>query len=169
MKKTIMLAVLCVSLSALALSGCVLREGDVYIALGWNYAPDTLYTTDANLQRLYYIAPFTNYPTEPGSYYLTYHHAETGRTHYIYYTLSAHVGDRPFEQGPDAFFEIYCWEDAGNPDFIQLRGITAAAAGSPKTVALSAAAPTGGTEVQQFDYARSAGGYDLRVRGGLLE
>jgi hypothetical protein len=164
-----MLAVLCVSLSALALSGCVLREGDVFIQLGWYYAPDTLYTTDTSLQRLSYISPFTNYPTEPGSYYLTYHHVETGRTHYIYYTLTAHVGEHPFEQGPDAIFEIYCWENANNPDFMQLRGITAAAAGSPKGVAPSPAAPAGGTEVQQFDYTRTAGGYDLHVRGGLLE
>jgi hypothetical protein len=169
MKKTIMLAMLCVALFALSLGGCVLREGDVYIQLGWYYTPDTLYSSDPSLQRMHFISAFTNYPTEPGTYYLTYHHAETGRTHYIYYTLSAHEGVHPFEQGPDAIFEIYCWENANNPDFMQLRSITAPSAGSSKGVTLSAAAAAGGTEVQQFQYTRSAGGYDLLVRGGLLE
>ena len=169
MKKTIPLAALCAALFALSLGGCVLQKGDAYIQLGWYYAPDTLYTTDPGLQRMHVISPFTNYPTEEGTYYLTYHHAETGRTHFIYYTLTAHESRRPFEQGPDAIFEIYCWETANNPDFMQLRSITAAAPGSTTGVTLSASAPGSGTEVQQFDYTRSAGGYDLHVRGGLLE
>jgi hypothetical protein len=145
----------------------MLQEGNVYIQLGWNYAPDMLYSTDPSLPRTIY--PFTNYLTEPGTYYLNYHHAETGRTHFIYYTLTPHEGRRPFEQGPDAFFQIFCWEDAGNPDFIQLRSVTTAAPGSPRSVTLSAAAPAGGTEVQQFDYTQSVGGYDLHVRGGLIQ
>jgi hypothetical protein len=170
MRRWILAAGLCAALFTLFLGGCMFREGDVYIQLGWTYAPDTLYSTDPGLQEAYYIAPFTSYQTEPGTYYLTYHHSQTGLTHYIYYTLTAHEGRHAFEQGPDAVFQVYCWENTSYPDFYQLRGAaTATATETAKGVTISATAPGAGKEVPQFEYAQSNGGWDLHVRGGLLQ
>jgi hypothetical protein len=170
MKRTILVAGLCAALFTLGLAGCdMFREGNVYIQLGWAYTPDTMYSTDPSLQGAYYIAPFTNYETEPGTYYLTYHHAETGLTHYIYYTLTAHEGRHAFEQGPDAVFQVYCWENANPPQVFQLRSAAAPAVGTAKSVTVSTTAPAAGKEVPQFEYTQSVGGWDLAVRGGLLE
>jgi hypothetical protein len=168
MRKAIMLGGLCIAAIALSLSGCMGPEGDVYIQLGWYYTPASMYSTDPSLQRVGYIHPFTNYPTEPGTYYLTYFHTQTGLTHYISYALTAHKGDHFFEQGPDSIFEIYCWENANYPDFMQLKSITATAAGQPQGMTLSGTAPAG-KEVQQFEYTQSHGGWDVHVRGGIID
>ena len=169
MRKTIMLGMLLhCSHSHFAHRMARDPRGDVYIQLGWYYTHASLYTTDANLQRVSYIHPFTNYPTEPGSYYLSYYHTQTGLTHFINYTLTAHEGDHFFEKGSDAIFEIYCWENLNYPDFMQLKSITRTAAGEPQGIAISKTAPAG-KEVQQFEYTQSSGGYDFHVRGGIIE
>ncbi len=87
--------------------GCKGEDGGVYISFDWVYVGDYLYLDDSNLPGTIYRLEY--YATTEGSYYLEYHHTESGYFRWMYYTLTAEEGKIFFADGDDTYYDVGLW------------------------------------------------------------
>jgi hypothetical protein len=153
--------------AALALGACWMgRDGDVYLSFDWTYAPEWFVTTDPSLPDTIYRRAI--YPTEEGSYYFEYYHAESGYTRYLYYTLTAHDGFFGI-QGDDAQFELFlaAFDD---PDLIQWQSEAGAPADVIEAISTrEAPTPSLAPLAPSFERTMESGGWTLELQGGVIE
>jgi hypothetical protein len=164
-KKTIAfsLAVLAFAL----ITGCMVYEGDVCLSFNWTYSPEWFDTDDPNLPDTIYRN--VEYPTEEGTWYFEYYHAESGYTRWIWYTLTAHDGILPCVPADDARFEMFL-SAFKDPDLIQWQSMTGTAADEPDSISVYAS-PMHSEEqlVQTWENQATSGGWTLSIRGGVIE
>jgi hypothetical protein len=155
------------ALSFALITGCFVADGDVYLSFDWTYTPEWFDTDDPNLPDTIYRN--VEYPTEEGTWYFEYFHAESGYTRWICYTLTAHDGILPCVPAEDARFELFlsAFED---PDLIQWQSVTGDAAAEPGSIsAMQSPQQPDEQRVQTWEDQETSGGWTLEVKGGVIE